>query len=74
MNKRKALIRERMKRRNLTVEDLLNELKCDEKTLRNYLNGKTKSGPYLVPLLMRLEISIEEWNACLDVDNHTEER
>lgn len=44
-----------------------NELGCCEKTLRNYLNGTTTSGPYLMKLLAILNISVSEWNSCENI-------
>lgn len=46
---------------------LQNELGCCEKTLRNYLNGTTTSGPYLMKLLAILNISVSEWNSCENI-------
>ena len=46
---------------------LQNELGCCEKTLRNYLNGTTLSGPYLMRLLAILNISVSEWNGCINM-------
>lgn len=44
-----------------------NEVGCCEKTLRQYLNGTTTSGPYLTRILEILDISVAEWNACENI-------
>ena len=41
------LLRERMKQKGYSKTRLQNEVGCCEKTLRQYLNGTTTSGPYL---------------------------
>lgn len=40
------LLHERMREKGYSKIRLQNELGCCEKTLRNYLNGTTTSGPY----------------------------
>ncbi len=53
--------RERLKKSKMDIQEITG---CDERTLRQYLNGTTTSGPYLTLLLEVLEISVEEWNLC----------
>lgn len=52
------LLHERMREKGYSKIRLQNELGCCEKTLRNYLNGTTTSGPYLMKLLAILNISV----------------
>ena len=61
------LLHERMKEKGYSKIRLQNELGCCEKTLRNYLNGATISGPYLMRLLAILNISVSEWNGCVNM-------
>ena len=61
------LLHERMKEKGYSKIRLQNELSCCEKTLRNYLNGTTISGPYLMRLLAILNISVSEWNGCINM-------
>ena len=61
------LLHERMKEKEYSKIRLQNELGCWEKTLRNYLNGTTTSGPYLMKLLAILNISVSEWNSCKNI-------
>lgn len=61
------LLHERMKEKGYSKIRLQNELGCCEKTLRNYLNGTTISGPYLMKLLAILNISVSEWNSCINI-------
>lgn len=63
----KQLLRKRMNEKGYSKIKLQNEVGCCEKTLRKYLNGVTKSGPYLTKILEILEISVEEWNKCDNV-------
>ena len=42
------LLHERMREKGYSKIRLQNELGCCEKTLRNYLNGTTTSGPYAI--------------------------
>lgn len=55
------LLHERMREKGYSKIRLQNELGCCEKTLRNYLNGTTTSGPYL------MNISVSEWNSCENI-------
>ena len=52
------LLHERMREKGYSKIRLQNELGCCEKTLRNYLNGTTTSGPYLMKLLAMLASSL----------------
>ncbi len=61
------LLRERMKQKGYSKTRLQNEVGCCEKTLRQYLNGTTTSGPYLTRILEILDISVAEWNACENI-------
>ena len=61
------LLHERMREKGYSKIRLQNELGCCEKTLRNYLNGTTTSGPYLMKLLAILNISVSEWNSCENI-------
>lgn len=54
------LLHERMKERGYSKTRLQNELGCCEKTLRNYINGKTTYGSYLMNILAILNISVSE--------------
>lgn len=63
MNTRE-LLHNKMQKKNFSKYRLLEEVGSSEKTLRQYLNGKTISGPYLTKILEVLEISVEEWNNC----------
>lgn len=48
----------------IKLEELID---CSEKTLRNYFNGNTVSGPYLTKILEVLDISVAEWNHCENI-------
>lgn len=61
------LLNEQIRVSNTTFKKLCDTLGCDEKTLRNYLNGATTSGPYLTLLLQELHISLEKWNNCTNI-------
>ena len=63
----RCLLRERMKEKGYSKIKLQNELGCCEKTSRNYLNGNTTSGPYLMQILAILDISVTEWNNCENI-------
>ena len=63
----RELIQRQMIELGKTRRDLVNEIQCDDKTLSNYINGKTTGGQYLTSLLQALEISPEEWNNCTNV-------
>lgn len=60
----RQLLHKRMKERGYSKTKLQNKVGCCEKTLRQYLNGSTTSGPYLTKILEVLEISVIEWNSC----------
>ena len=61
------LLRERMKQKGYSKTRLQNEVGCCEKTLRQYLNGTTTSGPYLTRILEILDVSVAEWNSCENI-------
>lgn len=65
--KTSRLLRERMKQKGYSKTRLQTEVGCCEKTLRQYLNGTTTSGPYLTRILEILDISVAEWNACENI-------
>lgn len=65
--KTSRLLRERMKQKGYSKTRLQTEVGCCEKTLRQYLNGTTTSGPYLARILEILDISVAEWNACENI-------
>lgn len=62
-----GLLHERMKEKEFSKIRLQNELGCCEKTLRNYLNGTTTYGSYLMNILALLNISVSEWNDCENI-------
>lgn len=47
---------------------------ASERTISKYINGTTISGPYLTKIMEMLDISVEEWNQCLNVMNDTDRR
>lgn len=63
----KQLLHEKMKEKRYSKIKLQNEVGCCEKTLRNYRNGSTVSGPYLTKILEVLDISVMEWNSCENI-------
>lgn len=67
------LLHEKMKEKGCSKIKLQNAVGCCEKTLRQYLNGTTTSGPYLTRILEVLEISVTEWNCCENIQNEEAE-
>lgn len=65
--KSNELLHIKMKEKNLSKAKLQNQVGCCEKTLRQYLNGATTSGPYLTKILEVLDISVSEWNMCENI-------
>ncbi len=63
----KELLEIKMREKGIDRKELLVLLGCDEKTLRLYLKGITVSGKYVLPLLHVLDISVDEWNECINV-------
>lgn len=63
----KQLLHKKMKEKGYSKIKLQNEVGCCEKTLRNYRNGSTVSGPYLTKILEVLDISVMEWNSCENI-------
>ncbi|MBO5470300.1 MAG: hypothetical protein J6A03_11265 [Lachnospiraceae bacterium] len=63
----KDLLHIKMKEQGYSKIKLQNVVGCCEKTLRNYLNGSTLSGPYLTQILEALAITIAEWNECENI-------
>ena len=61
------LLKERMKEKGLTRFKVIEMVGGCEKTLRNYLNGTTTNGKYLLQILEILNISVEEWNSCTNI-------
>lgn len=61
------LLHERIEQKGYSKIKLQNEVGCCEKTLRQYLNGTTTSGPYLTRILEVLDISVAEWNSCENI-------
>ena len=65
--KTNQLLHKKKKEKGYSNIQLQEAVGCCEKTLRQYLNGSTTSGPYLTKLLEVLEISVVEWNNCENV-------
>lgn len=63
----KELLNIKMKEKGYSKTKLQNEVGCCEKTLRNYRNGSTASGPYLTRILEVLDIPVAEWNSCENI-------
>lgn len=61
------LLHIKMSEKNYSKVKLQNQVGCCEKTLRQYLNGSTTSGPYLTKILEVLDISVREWNTCENI-------
>ena len=61
------LLHIKMSEKNYSKVKLQNQVRCCEKTLRQYLNGSTTSGPYLTKILEVLDISVREWNTCENI-------
>ena len=69
-----SLLHQRMKDKGITKRWLSELVGASERTISKYLNGTTVSGPYLTKILEILDISVEEWNQCLNVINDTDGR
>ena len=61
------LLHIKMSEKNYSKVKLQSQVGCCEKTLRQYLNGSTTSGPYLTKILEVLDISVREWNTCENI-------
>lgn len=66
--KTQQLLHKKMEEKGYSKTKLQNAVGCCEKTLRHYIKGSTKSGPYLTKILEVLGISVAEWNACENVE------
>ena len=68
------LLHQKMWTKGITKKDLSEVVGASERTISKYLSGTTVSGPYLTKILEILDISVEEWNQCLNVINDTDGR
>jgi len=69
-----SLLHQKMQEKRITKKKLSELVGASERTISKYINGTTVSGPYLTKILENLDISVEEWNQCLNVINDTDRR
>lgn len=70
----KWLLHQKMQEKGITQRKLSELVGATERTISKYLNGITVSGPYLTKILEILDISVEEWNQCVNVVNDVDGR
>lgn len=70
----KELQKEKMKQKGITRKDICEYTGACDKTIGQYIRGKTTSGPYLTFILEILDITVEEWNQCINVINDKDGR
>lgn len=68
------LLHGKMREKRMTQKWLSELVGASERTISKYINGKTVSGPYLTKILEILDISVKEWNKCLNVIKDTDGR
>lgn len=68
------LLHQKMKEKGITKRLLSELVGATERTISKYINGTTVSGPYLTKILEILDISVEEWNQCINVMNDMDRR
>ena len=68
------LLHKKMKDKGVTKRILSEMVGASERTISKYINGTTVSGPYLTQILEMLDISVAEWNKCVNVMNSTDRR
>lgn len=68
------LLHQKMREKGVTKRRLSELVGASERTISKYINGTTISGPYLTKILEILDISVEEWNQCLNVMNMMDRR
>lgn len=56
-----------------TKEQLAELVGCSVTALRKYMNGTTLYGRYLTTLMEELEISVVEWNSCINVKTENDD-
>ena len=69
-----GLLHQKMQDKGISKRWLSELVGASERTISKYLNGTTVSGPYLTQILEILDISVGEWNKCLNVMNNTDRR
>lgn len=68
------LLHRKMREKGITQKWLSELVGASERTISKYLTGRTVSGPYLTKIMEILDISVEEWNQCLNVKNDMDRR
>ena len=68
------LLHNKMKDKGISKKILSERVGASERTISKYINGTTVSGPYLTQILEILDISVEEWNQCINVINNADRR
>lgn len=68
------LLHRKMREKGITKKELSESVGASERTISKYLNGSTVSGPYLTMIMEILEVSVGEWNQCINVKNDTDRR
>ena len=69
-----SLLHQKMQDKGISKRWLSELVGASERTISKYINGTTVSGPYLTQILEILDISVEEWNQCLNVMHNTDGR
>ena len=68
------LLHMKMNDKGMSKKVLSEKVGASERTISKYINGTTVSGPYLTQILETLDITVEEWNQCINVTNSKERR
>ena len=68
------LLHQKMREKGISQRLLSERAGASERTISKYVNGITVSGPYLTKILEILDISVEEWNQCVNVINDMDRR
>lgn len=70
----KDLLKMKMKEKGISRKDICEYTGACDKTIGQYIRGKTTSGPYLTFILELVEIPLKEWNVCVNVKNDKDGR
>ena len=68
----KELLKQKRMLKEYTISQVAELVGCSEDSLKKYFEGKTVYGKYLTTIMEILDISLEEWNGCINVKEKLE--